>query len=127
MQTDPSTAATALAQVVQVQAEYGRVREERREAILEAVHAAVPLREVATAAQCSHESVRRMVAADGAATIRLGGTEYSLTRQTVELLIYKLSGYAAGAFPRDVELLGVGSGWLPDAGLLAAALRASRR
>jgi hypothetical protein len=40
-------------------------QEERRQAILEAVRGGVSLRDVSGAAGCSHESVRRIVAADG--------------------------------------------------------------
>jgi hypothetical protein len=45
--------------------------------------------------------------------------------QQVELLIYKLAGYAAGTFPQDVALLGAGDAWLLPSGKLAAALQAA--
>jgi hypothetical protein len=122
MHADPAEAATALAHVVRAQADYRRAQEERREAIVAAVQSTVSLREVAMAAECSHESVRRMAAADGVVSVELSGAAYPLTRQTVELLIYKLSGYARGAFPRDVELLGAGTAWLSDAGRLGKEL-----
>ena len=125
MSADPIAAATALAGVVAAQAKFSDAQEARRVAIVAAVRADVPLREVAGAAGCSHESVRRIVAADGIVTLQLRTETYPLTRQTVDLLIYKLAGYAAGAFPRDVELLRAGTDWLPAAGQLAAALRAA--
>lgn len=122
---DPVEAATALARVVSAQGSFSAAREARREAIVAAVRAEVPLREVASAADCSHESVRRIVAADGVVTIELRAKRYPLTRQTIEMLVYKLAGHGAGAFPRDVELLGAGNEWLPAAGKLAFRLRTS--
>lgn len=123
MPTDPTEAAAALARLVGAQAKFRGAQEDRRVAIVAAVRAEVPLREVAEAAGCSHESVRRIAAADGVVTLELGGREYPLTQRTAELLIYKLAGYAGGAFPRDVELLGAGSAWLRPAGRLASALQ----
>lgn len=66
-----------------------------------------------------HARGSRVVAANGAVSIELGANSYPLTHQQVELLIYKLAGYARGAFPKDVELLGAGAAWLPAAGRLA--------
>jgi hypothetical protein len=83
------------------------------------------LRQVAEAAGCSHESVRRIVAADGVVVLDFAGSTYPLTRDQVELLVYKLAGYAAGAFPRDVDLLGAGNEWLAPAGKLANALQSA--
>ena len=94
--------------------------------MLEAVRAGAPLREVARAAECSHESVRRLVAADGAVSIELGADSYVLTGQQVEMLIYKLEGSARGAFPKDIELLGAGTAWLSTAAELAKALQTAR-
>lgn len=124
--SDPIAAATALARLEAVQARFREVAEERRQAILDAVKAEVPLRGVAAAADCSHESVRRIVAADGAVTLELGADTYSLTEQQVEMLVYKLAGSAKGAFPRDIELLGAGAEWLPAAAALADALQAAK-
>jgi hypothetical protein len=121
--TDPTQAAAALARLEKVQARFRDVQEERRQAIVAAVEAGTPLREVARAADCSHESVRRIVAADGAVTVELDGEPYRLTSQQVEMLIYKLAGSASGAFPRDVDLLGAGTAWLRGAAELARALQ----
>jgi hypothetical protein len=121
--SDPTQAAAALARLEEVQARFRDVHEERRQAIVAAVESGAPLREVARAADCSHESVRRIVAADGAVTVELHGEPYRLTSQQVEMLIYKLAGSANGAFPRDVELLGAGTEWLRGAAELATALQ----
>lgn len=83
----------------------------------------MPLREVAAAADCSHESVRRIVAADGQVTVDLEGEQYLLTGQQIEMLIYKLAGSAQGAFPGDIQLLGAGTDWLPAAAKLAEQLQ----
>jgi hypothetical protein len=116
----------ALACLQSVQARFRDAAEERRQAILEAVRAEAPLRDVALAADCSHESVRRIVAADGAVTLESGTESYALTEQQVEMLIYKLAGAAKGAFPKDIELLGAGTKWLPAAAELANALQAAK-
>jgi len=120
---DPVKAATAIACLQNTQARFREVQEERRLAILEAVRAEVPLREVAQAAHCSHESVRRIVAAEGEVTLEVGSESYLLTGQQVEMLIYKLSGSAQGAFPGDIQRLGAGTDWLPAAGELAERLQ----
>src|SRR6266508_287541 len=123
MPRDPVRAATAVARLQNTQARYGEVQEERRQAILEAVRAEVSLREVADAANCSHESVRRIVAADGQVTLEMGGANYLLSGQQVEMLIYKLAGSAQGAFPKDIQLLDAGTAWLPAAADLANRLQ----
>lgn len=125
MITDPVEAATALSRVVTAQTHFRDAQARRRDAVVRAVRAGAPLRAVAEAAECSHESVRRIVAADGMVTIEVGGNEYPLNQQTVDLLVYKLAGYGAGAFPRDVQLLGAGSDWLPAAAGLAVALQSA--
>ena len=122
---DALTSATALAHLVKANESYRDARERRRQAIIDAVAADLPLREVAEAAGCSHESVRRIVAADGAVVIELGDAAFPLTKETVELLIYKLAGYGAGRFPQDVKLLDAGEAWLPAAAGLAATLQAA--
>jgi hypothetical protein len=121
--TDPAQAAAALARLENVQACFRDVQEQRRQAIVAAVELGAALREVARAADCSHESVRRIVAADGAVTVELNGEAYRLTSQQVEMLVYKLTGSANGAFPRDIELLGAGTEWLRGAAELARALQ----
>ncbi len=55
-------------------------------------------------------------------TLLFVGCRYPLTRQQSELLIYKLSGMASGAFSKEIDYLGVGKQWLPDASRLADAL-----
>jgi hypothetical protein len=120
---DPLQAAAALAGVQNTQARFREVQEERRQAILAAVNADVPLREVAEAANISHETVRRIVAADGQVVIACDGDPYRLTGRQVEMLIYKLAGSAQGAFPGDIERLDAGTDWLPSAGKLAQQLQ----
>jgi hypothetical protein len=51
--------------------------------------------------------------------VELGSDSFQLTGQQIEMLIYKLAGSAQGAFPKDIELLGAGSDWLPAAAKLA--------
>lgn len=104
-----------------------QAQEERRQAILESVRADVPLREVAQLARCSHETIRRIVAAGGAVVILLDGQEYLLPGKTIDVLIYKLAGNARGSFPNDVQLLAAGGGWLAAAGALADELHAAIR
>jgi hypothetical protein len=119
MPHDPIKAAEALSRLQVAQARFVETQEERRQAILEAVRAHVPLREVAHQARCSHETIRRIVAADGAVTLDFDSHAYQLSGQTIELLIYKLAGNARGTFARDLDELGAGMDWLPAAGLLA--------
>ena len=68
-----------LAQLNNAQLEFVDAEERRRRAIIEAVQGGLGLREVARAAQCSHEKVRRIVVADGAVTLEFDGQEYRLT------------------------------------------------
>lgn len=125
MAVDPHGTADALARLVTAQTHLRDAQAQRRDAVVSAVRAGAPLRAVAEAADCSHESVRRIVAADGMVTLEIAGSEYPLSQQTVDLLIYKLAGYGAGAFPSDVQLLGAGSSWLPAAARLARALQSA--
>jgi DNA-binding transcriptional ArsR family regulator len=122
---DPIQAATALARLQNTQTRFRELQEERRRAILDAVDAEVTLREVAEAADVSHETVRRLVAADGQVVVELDGVAYRLTGRQVEVQIYKLSGLAQGAFPGEIERLGVDKEWLPDAAKLAHELQAA--
>lgn len=124
MPHDPIQAAHALSRLQVAESRFLEAQEERRQAILESVRADVPLREVAEIAHCSHETIRRIVAADGAVTIEFGDHAYPLPGQTVDLLVYKLAGHSRGAFARDLEVLGAGSGWLAAAGALADELHA---
>jgi hypothetical protein len=100
-------------------------QEERRQPILDAVRADVPLREVAELARCSHETIRRIVAADGAVPIALDSQEYALPGKTIDLLIHKLADNARDSFPNDVQLLNAGDRWLAAAGALADELHAA--
>lgn len=125
MPYDPLVAAQALSRLNEVESRFLQVQEERRRAIVEAARADIPLRDVASAARCSHETVRRIVAADGEVTVEFAGRSYLLGGQTVELLIYKLAGHANGTFAADPALLDAGDGWLPAAGALANELHAS--
>jgi hypothetical protein len=122
---DPMGAANALSRLQAAEARFLEIQAERRQAILESVRTDVPLREVARVAHCSYETVRRIVAADGAATLEFDGQDYPLPGQTVELLIYKLAGNARGTFPRDVDMLDAGTAWLAAAGVLADELHAA--
>ena len=122
---DPIRAANALSRLQAAEARFLEAQEARRQAILESVRADVPLREVAEVAHCSHETVRRVVAADGAVTLELDGREYPLPGQTVDVLIYKLAGHARGAFAADLDLLGAGTMWPAGAGVLADELQAA--
>jgi len=72
MPHDPIQAAHALSRLQVAESRFLEAQEERRQAILESVRADVPLREVAEIAHCSHETIRRIVAADGAVTIEFG-------------------------------------------------------
>lgn len=123
MITDAETQLRLLAGLADAQRGFVDAQERRRRAVIDAVRAGIPLREVSRTAHCSHESVRRIVAADGAVMLELDGATYSLTEKEVEVLVYKLGGIAKGAFPGDLQLLAAGSDWLPTAGLLAADLQ----
>jgi hypothetical protein len=123
---DPAHAASLLARLANAQSRFVESHEERRRAIVEAVQGGVSLRDVAEAAACSHESVRRIVAADGTVTLELDGKSFQLTDQQIEMLIYKLDGMAKGAFPGDLQLLAVGNEWLPYSRKLADAFQLAR-
>jgi hypothetical protein len=118
-------AAQAMGRLRAAEEHFVEAQEERRQAILDAVRADVPLRDVAELARCSHETIRRIVAAHGAVAIALDGQEYVLPGQTIDLLIYKLAGNARGSFPKDVQLLKAGDRWLAAAGVLADELHAA--
>lgn len=125
MPHDPMKAADALSRLQVAEARFLEAQEERRQAILESVRTDVPLREVAQVARCSHETIRRIVAADGAVTLEFDGHAYPLPGQTIDLLVYKLAGNARGTFAHDLELLGAGSAWLAAATVLADELHAA--
>jgi hypothetical protein len=55
-------------------------------------------------------------------TLKSDNRAYTLSRQQAELLIYKLSAMASGAFSREIDYLGAGKEWLPDASRLADSL-----
>jgi hypothetical protein len=123
---DPFEAANALGRLCQRQEEFAKARQEREAAILECVRREVPLRDVAKAANCSHETIRRMVAADGSAVIEWDAASFPFAGSTVGLLVYKLAGYAQGTFAPDLAKLQAGTGWLTGAGVLAGELSAAR-
>jgi hypothetical protein len=125
MPHDPLNAANALSRLQVAEGRFLEAQEERRQAILDSVRAAVPLREVAQVAHCSHETIRRIAAAGGAVTLELDGHAYPLPGQTIDLLIYKLAGNARGTFASDLEVLGTGTAWLVAAGVLADELHAA--
>lgn len=118
-------AALAISRLQVAEARFLEAQEERRNAILESVRSNVPLREVAEVAHCSHETIRRIVATDGAVTLEFDGQSYLLGGKTVELLIYKLAGNAHGRFAKDLDHLQAGDAWLPAAGALADELHAA--
>lgn len=105
---------------------YRDARGERREAMRAAVRLGAPLRDVARAADCSHEAVRRLAASEGSVLVLLSSQEYPLTEEQADMLIYKLAGSARGSFPKDIELLGAGTDWLPAAAELAHALNEAK-
>jgi hypothetical protein len=125
MPHDPIYAATALARLQHAQEDLNEAREARRQAILEAVRADNPLREVARTAMCSHETVRRVVAADGAVTIEFD-REYHLTGQTMEFVLYRVAGFGRGAFMPNPAVHGTDTRWLVAADHLAGQLEAAR-
>ena len=126
MPHDPIEAATALSRLNVAEQQFQEAQEVRRQAILHSVRAGVPLREVALAAHCSHETIRRIVAADGAVTVEFGDEAYPLPGQSVDVLLYKLVGHARGSFAADLPLHGAGTAWLEAAGALADELQAAK-
>jgi hypothetical protein len=119
MPHDPILAANALRKLALSHERFVLAQEDRRQAIVEAVKADIPLRDVGEAAHCSHETIRRIVAADGQATVSFDGHEYLLAGRTVDLLVYKLAGYGNGTFA-DLERLNAGNEWPKAAGWLAS-------
>jgi len=124
--TDPERKADAIVALEAAQRSFREATAVRRVAMREAVQAGVPLRDVARAAECSHESVRRIAVSDGAATLLVGAERYDLTEEQVDMLVYKLAGSAKGAFPKDIELLGAGTRWLGTAGELAQTMQVAK-
>lgn len=123
---DPEEKVRAIVVLEAAQRSFREATAARREAMRSAVQAGVPLRDVARAAECSHESVRRIAVSQGAATLLLGTERYDLTEEQVDVLVYKLAGSAKGAFPKDIELLGAGTQWLTSAGELAHEMQAAK-
>lgn len=91
-----SEAAVALGRLRERQGQFVAARQERQAAILDCVRSSVPLRDVARVAECSHETVRRVVAADRSAILAWEAATFALSGPTVGLLVYKLAGYAQG-------------------------------
>ena len=113
----------ALSRLRAAERRFREAQEEQRRAIFEAAAADLPLRTIAENIGRSHEWVRRLLAADGQVVVETGDEAFTLSGRQVEMLIYKLGGTARGEFPGDVELLGDGDAWLPDAGALASDLQ----
>ena len=118
-------AATTLARLRSAQERFNEAQEARRLAILDAVRTDNPLREIARIAHCSHETVRRMVAADGAVMIEFD-REYRLTGQTVEFVLYRVAGFGRGAFRPNPAVHGTDTAWLAAADHLAGQLEVAR-
>jgi hypothetical protein len=94
----------------------------RRQAIVGALRAGVPLRELSALTDLSHESIRRV----GGIAFNLRGQTLPVTERQADVLIYKLTGFDAGRFPGDVVLLGAGRDWLSATGELARAIERGR-
>jgi hypothetical protein len=118
--------ASALLEVRAAQTALDAASEERDQSILNAIRAGSRLREVAEAAGISHEAVRR-IARVLSIGFQLGSTLYEVTDHQADVFVYKLAGFNVGKFPNDLELLDVGTDWLPAAGELASAIERVRR
>jgi hypothetical protein len=123
---DPYEAAAALGQLRTQQERFIAARQDRQAAILACVRASVPLRDVAQAASCSHETVRRIVAADGSVAVSLKDNTFVLPGQTIDVLLYKLAGYGQGNFAPDLSKLQAGTEWLAGAATVARELVAAK-
>jgi hypothetical protein len=128
MNDNPMSALSALQQAqkafLQAQAVFGEASENRDLAIRAAVRTGVPRNQIAAVTGASTETVRRL---SRTSAFDLDGAMYSITRKQLEVLLYKCSGYAAGAFMQDVELVEAGTDWLPAAGELAHELERMQR
>jgi hypothetical protein len=109
-----------------VQRNFEDISNLRAQRLLEAVQAGNSLRAVAEVAQCSYESVRRLIGPN-AVVFGWNGATYVMTEHVTRMLEYKASGFARNAFPGDVEQLGAGTKWLADADQLARELQAVGR
>jgi hypothetical protein len=109
-----------------VQRNFEDISNLRAQRLLEAVQAGNSLRAVAEVAQCSYESVRRLIGPN-AVVFEWNGATYVMTEHVTRMLEYKASGFARNAFPSDVDRLGAGNKWLADAGQLAGGLQAVGR
>lgn len=114
--------AEALLKVKAAQDAFLAASAERDGAVLDAIRAGAKLREVSKVANVSHEAVRRIARALSV-SFGLEATVYDITEHQADVLIYKLAGFDAGAFPHDVVLLNAGTDWLPAAGELARAIQ----
>jgi hypothetical protein len=128
MSDSPMSALSALHQAqtdfLQAQSAFEDASENREVAIRAAVRAGVPRNQIAAVAGASTETVRRL---SRTSAFDLAGAMYSITRRQLEVLLYKCSGYAAGAFMQDVALVDAGRDWLPAAGQLAHELERMQR
>jgi hypothetical protein len=125
MPRDPIQAANALARLQVAEAKSAEAQEERRFAILEAVRAGNPLRDIAGIAHCSRETIRRFVAADGQVTIEFD-REYNVPGQSIDFMLYRLKGFGQGAFGPNPEVHGTDDAWLAAADHLAGQIEAAR-
>jgi hypothetical protein len=125
MPHDPIQAANALARLQVAEAKFVEASEERRIAILEAVRADNPLREVGDIAHCSRETIRRIVAAGGEATINLDDCDYLLPGQSVDFVLFRLKGFGQGAFRPNPAVHGTDDAWLGAADHLAGQIEAA--
>jgi hypothetical protein len=126
MPHDPTAAALALARLQVAEQRFLEAQGDRRLAILDAVLADNPLRQVASTAHVSHDTIRRIVAKDGRVAIEFDGNEYRLSGQTIDDVLYKLTGFAHGAFSLNAAVHGTGNAWLAAAGDLAGQIEAAR-
>jgi hypothetical protein len=128
MSDNPISALSALQQAqtvfLEAQAAFEEASENREVAIRAAVRARVPRNQIATVTGASTETVRRL---SRTSAFDLDGAMYSITRRQLEVLLYKCSGYAAGAFMQDGALVEAGTDWLPAAGELAHELERMQR
>ena len=125
MPHDPIQAANALARLQIAEAKFTEAQEERRLAILKAVRADNPLREVADIARCSRETIRRIVASDGQVTIEFD-REYRLGGQSINFVLFRLQGFGQRAFGPNPVIHGTDNTWLAAADHLAGRIEAAR-
>lgn len=107
------------------QAAYEEAVARRRDAIVEASHAGIALREIADAVKndVSHEVIRGIVGPRAGVAFEWDDEIFQLSEPQTRALVYKADGYGRGAFPSDVAKLDAGEEWLGFASNLARAIR----